>query len=786
MILNINNMKNSIIFCLMLVFCGNLFGQNIAINKINVTPTAKTYRIDDLNGDGLPEIIATGSYWDTELYLNKGNFRFEYINLDKNPGISATFKNQTGYLDFDKDGDKDLVHSDCSGCGDSGVNLYTNENFTSFPKKLNIAASPGSSAIYDAFDINKDGYEDLIVSGNKTTYYLNDAGKGFKAGVALSTIGRADYMHHQDINKDGFIDLMAKSSKDVYIFLNNSGSFASGIKLTNYDLSGYISTKDLNGDGILDYYTAYNYCLKSMLSNAAKSDFFEPINTIYCGNSSETRHDLVDVDGDGDLDLIYGKTAGSGIYFKRKTANGFEGSQLLNHGGYQHSFYLVADFNKDGKEDILFRDTESMLGVFANNHNENNLPLYIAGELIHDFETADLDGDAQQDLISFYDEWIGVNYVKNNSFGEMKTIYQTEAKTDIYQMAVFDVDKDGDNDIVVALEPDPVLGTKPTLIWLENQNNDFSKINTLFTNQKDVTDIAVSDFDKDGDIDMVLTRGISTGTYLKNNGNGSFTTTPFYGTGRETKVIDFNKDGFDDVLSWRGNGDIVYYSENDKAGGFKARKNLVALNLIHDVEVHDIDSDGDFDLIVNGSKNSDSEMSLFYNNNFSFTTNKLITTNYTGTCLELSFENGPNNPTIITGGLLDLYRYIGNGNFSLETAVTQYYNYEIFKTIKIDSEVQLLAFGGENNKYTMAISGLITPLSTSTSEEERNGLSVYPNPASNRIVVAHDAFTKATVLNMLGIPMMESEDKEIDISGLPNGIYLIHVHNVGIAKVIKE
>ncbi|MBK8700760.1 MAG: VCBS repeat-containing protein [Saprospiraceae bacterium] len=339
------NKTTSLLFAILPFF---LMSQNIQINRINIDPGANTYRLDDLNADGLPDIIATGMYWDVEIFLNKGNFKFQYIDVDGDPGRSETFSNQAGFVDFDKDGDKDLVHVNCPACGDNGVNLYMNDDFKSFTKKLTIAPNPGSDVIYDAFDINKDGYEDLIVSGTKTTYYINDAGKGFKAGVILTPNAVFDYLHHQDLNGDGFVDLVARSSKDVYTFINNAGTFGTGNKLTNYDLSGYVSAKDLNGDGILDYYTSFNYCLKAMLSNKSKSELFDPLTTILCANNSETKHDLVDVDGDGDLDIVHGKISGEGIYFKRKNANGYETSKLLNHAGFQHAFYITADFNKDG------------------------------------------------------------------------------------------------------------------------------------------------------------------------------------------------------------------------------------------------------------------------------------------------------------------------------------------------------------------------------------------------------------------------------------------------------
>ncbi len=65
--------------------------------------------------------------------LNEGN-KFKYINIDSSSGIKETFSNQIGFIDYNKDGKSDFVHTNCPACGDRGVNLYENNQFSNFAK----------------------------------------------------------------------------------------------------------------------------------------------------------------------------------------------------------------------------------------------------------------------------------------------------------------------------------------------------------------------------------------------------------------------------------------------------------------------------------------------------------------------------------------------------------------------------------------------------------------------------------------------------------------------------
>jgi len=70
-------------------------------------------------------------------------------------------------------------------------------------------------------------------------------------------------------------------------------------------------------------------------------------------------------------------------------------------------------------------------------------------------------------------------------------------------------------------------------------------------------------------------------------------------------------------------------------------------------------------------------------------------------------------------------------------------------------------------------------------------ISVYPNPVSSILNINFDGDLKISVFNMLGQQILETTNKQIDISGFDNGTYILIVQNLESNnstnfKIIKE
>jgi hypothetical protein len=71
-------------------------------------------------------------------------------------------------------------------------------------------------------------------------------------------------------------------------------------------------------------------------------------------------------------------------------------------------------------------------------------------------------------------------------------------------------------------------------------------------------------------------------------------------------------------------------------------------------------------------------------------------------------------------------------------------------------------------------------------------LSVYPNPASEKLNLSSPALLSFTILNILGEEMRysktvgEKNNMSIDVSGFPNGIYLLSGNDIGKVKFVVQ
>jgi len=180
---------------------------------------------------------------------------------------------QASFIDFDKDGDLDLIVS-------SGGNDYPNE-LKKYPVRLYInqnsnftrADSTVFPAIYTSSktiaieDYNKDGWEDLFIGGGvvpghygkvPTSYLMKNIGGKFviddfsKQNSKLAMINDAKWI---DIDKDGFKDLLVVGEWTPPIVYKNVNGNLQNLNLSLGNFRGWwrsITEADMNGDGIND------------------------------------------------------------------------------------------------------------------------------------------------------------------------------------------------------------------------------------------------------------------------------------------------------------------------------------------------------------------------------------------------------------------------------------------------------------------------------------------------------------------------------------------------------
>ena len=203
----------------------------------------------------------------------------------------------------------------------------------------------------------------------------------------------------------------------------------------------------------------------------------------------------------------------------------------------------------------------------------------------------------------------------NNQLNFTESIITTSADG-AYDVHVADMDSDGDMDIVASSIHDD------TIRWFENNGNinpTFTAA-TIATNADSVREITVADMDNDGDLDILsASENDDTIAWYENNGAADPTFTKAViatsaDNALDVQVADLDGDGDLDIVSASSLDDTIAWYENDGAANPTWAAADIATNADGATSVFliDLDKDGDID-ILSSSYNDDTI--AWYENN---------------------------------------------------------------------------------------------------------------------------------------------------------------------------
>jgi hypothetical protein len=299
-----------------------------------------------------------------------------------------------------------------------------------------------------AVDLDGDGKLDLIaceIGGSRVSVFHNLATPGFittnsfEPAFSLDAGSDCRFATAADLDGDGRADIVALNygDKTISVFKNigtvgslTTNSFAAPVVLAAPGGPYEAVIADLNGDGKPDLAVAS--------SDSGTVSIYQNIATpgVIATNSFAPRLDLpggdilqtitaVDLDGDGQLDLVAGSVPLDTVLVYRNlntgellTTNSFAPPVNFGTPGWMHTV-TAADFNGDGKPDIcVVGELPNYLSIFQN----NSTPGSFTSESIAlrvDFGTGwnpwgvaagDLDGDGRPDIVfcNYYDSTISI------------------------------------------------------------------------------------------------------------------------------------------------------------------------------------------------------------------------------------------------------------------------------------------------------------------------------------------------------------------------------------------
>jgi hypothetical protein len=203
---------------------------------------------DDLNNDGIKELIIAGEWMPISIFTNKNgqliNATKEY-NLDHSSGFWKTFKT----VDIDADGDLDII------AGNKGENTFFKEKMSMFVSDFDNNGSIEQIICYKKGDkyypiLDRDELVGQIASLKQKLLFYKDY-----ANATMSSI-----FSKEQLQKAIKLDI---NTVQTTLFINNKSTFTASILPNEIQYSNIeaIEIADINNDGVLDIFFGGNQYL---------------------------------------------------------------------------------------------------------------------------------------------------------------------------------------------------------------------------------------------------------------------------------------------------------------------------------------------------------------------------------------------------------------------------------------------------------------------------------------------------------------------------------------------
>lgn len=390
----------------------------------------------DLTGDEFEEVLAYFQQRSPE-YLSKlpyvdrpCDWLFESEPIGRPAGPRPLIGN-VNIVDLDKDQLPDVLVCD------DAINMVTwirSHNGALQERPLASVAAPGRTAV---FDFDGDDDLDIVVAslGNlrpsdeevgQVIVLINDGQQRFNPQVLAEGLPRVADVRPADFDLDGDIDFVVgmfgwrKTGALGWLEQKADGEFEMH-RLISMCGSIHVPVADLNGDGRPDFVALFSQHIEQVVAFVNRGPGqFEPT-TLFDAQDpvfGSSGIKLVDLDQDGDLDVLYTNGDAFDFYMCIRPHHGVQWLENLGDLEFKH------------------HDIKRLYGIY-------------------DADAADLDNDGDLDIVaaSFFNDWHDTKrqslvWLENNGQQHFMSHALANTPTDLITVEVEDMDGDGREDIV--------------------------------------------------------------------------------------------------------------------------------------------------------------------------------------------------------------------------------------------------------------------------------------------------------------------------------------------------
>jgi len=695
------------------------------------------------------------------------------------------------------------------------TSLSISENNITF----NSAFSGGINAgQFSEIDLNLDGTMDLVVfdkSGNKISPFINDNGNYIYAPEYRNNFPDTihDWMLLADYNCDGKNDIYTYSSGGMAIYENTSNSSLSFSLVTGLVLSDY-------GANNINIYIS-------------------PVDIPA----------IVDIDYDGDLDILTFSILGGFVEYHKNMAMELTGS--CDTVAFEFSESCWGLFY-EGLNSYILNCPNCLCPPIINPNSANSKQKHAGSTLL----AIDIDNDNDKDLVLGDVSYNNLNLLINGGDNQNALIISVDsvfpqnnnntiaANMHVYPATYYlDVTNDGTKDLIVTTNSQNNSENFESC-WLyentgQNNNPDFNFVQTNFL-QSDMIDLGTSafptffDYNNDSLLDLVI------GNYGYHNANndpisslalfeniGTKNVPKYELIDRDWQGIsginlntnlnipalnisptfgDLDADGDQDMILGDADGKLHYFS--NQGGNFTITApnyNNIDIGYYSQPQLVDVDRDGLLDIII-----GEQDGTVNYCPNSGTGTSAVFDTtikNWGGIDVDTNFiSTGYSSPELIdSNGIYQLFvgSYSGsiyqfsnidgnlNGTFTPvnSTANTIWDGGKCaftFADITNDNQPDMIL---GNLSGGIAYFSSDTLLISSIQNSTQHNLLIYPNPATNKLAIESDLLGNISIKNLLGKTVYtvkkNTYSTNINISHLANGIYILQLKGTS-AKILIQ
>lgn len=479
-------------------------------------------------------------------------------------------------------------------------------------------------------DIDADPAKEIIVSA----VFAGSGVLSFELGLDGVPVGPPAVLFLGIARAVGFADFSGSGLRDMWIQRNASnpevevypalgdGTFGPVLptRITASPAEQLGAFGDVNGDGIADLFSVLLSGAPAISVGDGALGFqftaLLPVVDPPMFNWRVGRVSLVDMNGDGLLDPVWGSTFGSvisqfpggAVFAARSTGGGSVSPATLVQDFSLNRVVDFADLRGTGRPDLL---EGPLIWPLPPDVGGGNVAFEEPFFRMTIDAAGDLDGDGDPDLLvtravlpaaDFRQPgWIEMS--GNGRVGDFTPLALTATAVEIDgKVVVADLNGDGELDLIRS-------GRQLSIFINDGQAASFTEIGpTPFPDPQQRRTVGVTDIDADGDLDITILReGINTEgmEVLVNDGSGQSYTSVHLADLQdgvtEVRLTDIDGDGLPDLVYQRPTGAVFtvefLVETNLGSGQFAAPTLLEVTRIFRGFTTFDIDGDGDLDMM---------------------------------------------------------------------------------------------------------------------------------------------------------------------------------------------